>query len=83
MFLLFFMIFQANAAVTVSPLGNIGSSINLKANEKNATLHFNLNNKVAKSINTVCVHAGFHQTLFPGVTSDGQIHLAANSSSER
>ncbi len=82
MFLLFFMIFQANAAVTVSPLGNI-ASINLKANEKNATLHFNLNNKVVKSINTVCVHAGFHQTLFPGVTSDGQIHLAANSSSER
>ncbi|KAF4116813.1 hypothetical protein G5714_001366 [Onychostoma macrolepis] len=74
--------YHANAAVIVSPLGNIGSSVNLKANEKNVTLHFNLNNKMAKGINTVCVHAGFHQTLFPGVTSDGQIHLAANTSSE-
>lgn len=77
------MTFQANAAITVSPFGNISSSISLKANEKNATLHFTLDNKVAKGINTVCVHAGFHQTLFPGVTSDGHIHLAANSSSER
>uniref|UniRef100_A0A9J7Z687 Si:dkeyp-106c3.1 n=1 Tax=Cyprinus carpio carpio TaxID=630221 RepID=A0A9J7Z687_CYPCA len=74
--------YHANAAITVSPFGNISSSISLKANEKNATLHFTLDNKVAKGINTVCVHAGFHQTLFPGVTSDGHIHLAANSSSE-
>ncbi|XP_016386351.1 uncharacterized protein LOC107722497 [Sinocyclocheilus rhinocerous] len=75
-------IYHANAAITVSPFGNISSSISLKANEKNATLHFTLDNKVAKGIDTVCVHAGFRQTLFPGVTSDGRIHLAANSSSE-
>ncbi|XP_043117620.1 uncharacterized protein LOC122360826 [Puntigrus tetrazona] len=74
--------YHANAAVKVSPLGNIGSSISLKANEKNATLRFNLDNEVAKGISAMFVHAGFHQTLFPGVTSDGHIHLAANLSSE-
>ncbi|XP_073705892.1 uncharacterized protein [Garra rufa] len=74
--------YHAQAAITVSPLGNISSSISLKANEKNATLHFTLDNKVEKGINTVGFHTGFHQTLFPGVTSDGRIHLSANSSPE-
>ncbi|XP_051722649.1 uncharacterized protein LOC127497907 isoform X1 [Ctenopharyngodon idella] len=74
--------YHAHATIAVSPFGNIGSSISLKADEKNVTLHFSQENKVTKGISAVCIHAGFHQTLFPGVTSDGHIHLAANSSSE-
>lgn len=77
------MTFQAHAAIAVSPFGNIGSSISLKADEKNLTLQFTQENKVTKGISAMCIHAGFHQTLFPGVISDGHIQLAANSSSER
>ncbi|ROJ13809.1 hypothetical protein DPX16_19684 [Anabarilius grahami] len=75
-------LFQAHAAIAVSPFGNFGSSISLKADEKNVTLQFTQENKVTKDTSAMCIHAGFHQTLFPGVISDGHIQLAANSSSE-
>lgn len=77
------MTLQAHAEITVSPFGNISRSISLKADGKNVTLHFTQENKVAKGISDVCIHAGFHQALFPGLPSDGHFHLAANSSSER
>lgn len=69
--------------MTVSPTGNISSTINFNEDEKNATLFFTFENTLPNGVNAVYIHAGFHQTLFPEVTSDGRIYLAANSSSKR
>jgi len=80
---LFFITFQAHAEIIVSPFGNIGSSISLKADGKNATLHFTQENKMTNGSSDVGINAGFQQTLFPDLPSDGRIHLAAISSSER
>ncbi|XP_039517178.1 uncharacterized protein LOC120471430 [Pimephales promelas] len=74
--------YHAHAEIIVSPFGNIGSSISLKADGKNATLHFTQENKMTNGSSDVGINAGFHQTLFPDLPSDGRIHLAAISSSE-
>ncbi|XP_065125287.1 uncharacterized protein [Paramisgurnus dabryanus] len=74
--------YHAHGVMTVSSTGNISSSISLKEDEKNATLYFTLENTVPYEVNPVDIHVGFHQTLFPGISSDGHIHLAANSSSK-
>ncbi|XP_056598472.1 uncharacterized protein LOC130417172 [Triplophysa dalaica] len=74
--------YHAHAAMTVSSTGNFSSTISLNEDEKNATLFFTLENSVPDGVNAMNIHAGFHQTLFPEVTSDSRIHLAANSSSK-
>ncbi|XP_056320730.1 uncharacterized protein LOC130234526 [Danio aesculapii] len=76
-------IYQANSAITVSLFGNISSSISLKADEKNSTIHLTLENKAAKGSNAVSIYADFHQNLLAGVTPESHIHLYANCSSER
>lgn len=67
----------------VSPTGNINSTISLNEDETFFTLFFTLQNTVPDGVNAMYVHAGFHQTLFPEVTSDGRIHLSTNSSSNK